>query len=330
MTHAKKLTNEQFQPKKRDGDLMSILSKSSVVSHPERGQGGKSSYRGNAGANFMKDVMLFGIENTKSRPESFYFVDANEGSGTSRDVANELGVIYTGLDLHGIAPTIQNDFTKDSIANKLIRPADMVFTHPPYADMIQYSGDQWGNKLLESDTSNPGLSKEQFLEMSQVMLMNQREATRDGGLYATLIGDMRRKGQFWSFQSDYQLMMPKSELISVAIKMQHNCMSNGKSYGGSFVPITHEYLLIWKKKAASVFAIGFETASQIQKKVGQTWRSVIRIAMMKLGKASLKEIYSEVEKVASNLIANNKNWQAKIRQTLQKHFTNVERGVWAV
>lgn len=307
----------------------SLLSTASVISHPERGIGGKNSYRGNAGANFMRDVILFGVENTKKEPKKFHFVDANEGSGTSRDVARELGVIYTGLDLHGMAPTIQNDFTRDSILSKLEMPADMCFTHPPYADMIQYSGSQWGNKIIESDTSNPGLSKEQFLEMSQVMLMNQREATRDGGLYCTLIGDMRRKGQFWSFQADYQMLMPKSELISVAIKMQHNCMSDGKSYGGSFVPITHEYLLIWKKKLASVYAIGFETAMQVQKKVAQTWRSVIRIVMMKLKEAKLETIYNEVAKVAGDLLKTNNNWQAKVRQQLQLHFTNVERGVWA-
>ncbi|MFA6195290.1 MAG: hypothetical protein WC656_01445 [Sulfurimonas sp.] len=310
--------------------ISSILSSSSVISHAERGQGGDNKYRGNAGANFMKDVMLFGIENTKTQPQNFYFVDANEGSGTSRDISKNLGIIYTGLDLHGIAPTIQNDFTKDSILSKLQRPAEMVFTHPPYADMIQYSGSQWGNKILPTDTSNPGLSKEQFLEMSQVMLMNQREATRDGGLYATLIGDMRKSGQFWSFQADYQMMMPKSELISVAIKMQHNCMSNGRNYGGSFVPITHEYLLIWKKKAASIYSIGFETASNIQKKVAQTWRSVIRVVMMRLKEAKLSDIYTEVEKVAAHLIAKNQNWQAKIRQQLQIHFRNVERGVWTL
>lgn len=309
--------------------LTSNLSKSSVISHPERGNGGRNSYRGNAGANFMKDVIIFGIENTKTKPDSFYFVDANEGSGTSRDVAKELGIVYTGLDLHGIAPTIRNDFTKDSILSKLHRQADMVFTHPPYASMIQYSGSQWGTKIIDSDTSNPNLSKEQFLEMSQVMLMNQREATRDGGLYATLIGDMRKKGEFWSFQGDYQMMMPKSELISVAIKMQHNCMSEGKSYGGSFVPITHEYLLIWKKKLASIYAVGFETAMQVQRKVAQTWRSVIRIVMMKLKEAKLETIYNEVERIAGSLIANNKNWQAKVRQQLQLHFTNVQRGVWA-
>lgn len=306
--------------------MKSQFSSSSVISHPERGNGGNSSYRGNAGANFMQDVILFGIENAKMRPEQFLFCDANEGSGTSRDVAKRIGCQYVGLDLmHG------NDFTRDSILTALPRPADMVFTHPPYADMIQYSGSQWGAEMLPTDTSNPLLSKEEFLEMSQVMLMNQRDATRDGGLYATLIGDMRKKGQFWSFQADYQLMMPKSELISVAIKMQHNCQSNGRNYGGSFVPIVHEYLLIWKKTSKSLFAIGYETAKDIQQKVAATWRSVIRLALMKLGgQATLSRIYEEVSKVAGDLITHNANWQAKVRQKLQIHYTNVERGVWAL
>lgn len=302
----------------------SKFSSSSVVSHPTRGQGGSSSYRGNAGANFMEDVILFGSENTKTNLRDMLFVDANEGSGTSRDVAARLGCQYVGLDLmHG------NDFTRDSIITELPRPAEMVFTHPPYAEMIEYSGQQWGAEMLANDLSNPKISKEEFLEKSQVMLMNQREATRDGGLYATLIGDMRKKGQYWSFQSDYQQMMPKSELISVAIKMQHNCVSGGRSYGGSFVPITHEYLLIWKKKAASLYAVGFEIASDAKKKVAMTWRSIIRVVMMNLQTASLSDIYAEAEKVAGSLIANNANYKAKIRQTLQKHFTNVERGVWA-
>jgi len=304
----------------------SLLSVSSVISHPERGNGGKSSYRGNAGANFMQDVILFGAENTKSRIENFLFCDANEGSGTSGDVARQLGCQYVGLDLHK-----GNDFTRDAIITSLPRPADMVFTHPPYADMIQYSGSQWGTEMLPTDTSNPGLTKEQFLEMSQVMLMNQREATREGGLYATLIGDMRKKGQFWSFQSDFQLMMPKAELISVAIKMQHNCVSNGRSYGGSFIPIMHEYLLIWKKAQRSLFAIGYEIAKDAQSKVAATWRSVIRIAMMNLGgQATLSRIYDEVAKVAGALMASNQHWQAKVRQQLQRHFTNVQRGVWSM
>ncbi len=92
----------------------------------------------------------------------------------------------------------------------------------------------------------------------------------------------------------------------------------------------HEYLLLWKKSAKSLFAISYDVASEMTKRVATTWRNAIRIVMMKLGTARLSEIYAEVEKVASNLIANNPNYKAKIRQTLQKHFRNVERGVWAV
>jgi hypothetical protein len=254
------------------------------------------------------------------------FVDACEGSGTSGDVCRELGCQYVGLDLHK-----GNDFTKDSILTSLPREADTCFTHLPYADMIQYSGKQWGNQIVQSDLSNPNISKAEFLEKSQLALLNQREATREGGLYATLIGDMRKNGQFWSFQADYQNMMPKNELLSVVIKVQHNCMSDGKTYGGSFIPILHEYLLIWKKKQVSLFQISLDKAIEFRNQIASTWRNAIRIALMKLnGKGSLKEIYAEVEKVAKHLIEKNQHWEAKIRQTLQKHFMSVERGVWAI
>ena len=52
--------------------------------------------------------------------------------------------------------------------------------------------------------------------------------------------------------------------------------------------------------------------------------------MMKLQKADLNTIYNEIEKVAASLIANNPNYKAKIRQQLQKHYNNVERGVWSL
>lgn len=60
-------------------------------------------------------------------------------------------------------------------------------------------------------------------------------------------------------------------------------------------------------------------------------RQTRRKKVMKLGgTAELKSIYAEVEKIAGELIAKNNHWQAKIRQQLQIHFTNVKRGVWAV
>lgn len=288
----------------------------SVVNYPDRGKWGKSSWRGNTSGHIIVDL----IEHFQPK----LFVDACEGSGTSRDVCLDMGVQYVGLDLHK-----GNDFTRDYILSQLPRPADICFTHPPYGQMIQYSGAVWGNAPVAGDTSLCGV--DEFIEKSQVMLLNQREATRDGGIYATLIGDMRKNGSYRSFQSDFIQMMPKNELLNVVIKVQNNMVSNRTQYSGKFIPIEHEYLILWKKTVKSLYAVAWDTAKEIKKQIAATWRSVIRIALMKLGGiAELKLIYTEVEKIAGELIAKNNHWQAKIRQQLQVHFTNVERGVWAV
>ncbi len=292
----------------------------SVMSFPERGNYGNSNWRGNTSGYVIKEL----IQHFNPK----LFVDACEGSGTSKDVCREMGIEYVGLDLYK-----GQDFTKDYILTQLPRPADICFTHPPYHDMIAYSGSVYGKEILAGDTSHCR-NVEEFISKSQVMLMNQREATKEGGIYTTLIGDQRGgtlgSGNFRSYQADFISMMPKDELLSVAIKLQHNCMSDTRVYSGSFIPIMHEYLLIWKKRAKSLFAISFDIASELQSRVATTWRNAIRIVMMKLQKADLNTIYNEIEKVASNLIANNPNYKAKIRQTLQKHYNNVERGVWSL
>lgn len=288
----------------------------SVISYPIRGPWGQNDWRGNMSGYVVKDL----IEHFRPK----LFVDACEGSGTSGEVCRDMGIEYVGLDLYK-----GNDFTKDAIIAQLPRLADICFTHPPYHDMIQYSGSVYGDKAIDGDTSRC-TSPEEFIARSQVMLMNQREATRNNGIYATLIGDLRKNGQFLTFQSDFIEMMPKKELISVTIKTQHNCMSDGRQYKGDFVPIIHEYLLLWKKSSRSLFAVSMDIASELQKRVATTWRNVIRMVLMKLKEATLADIYAEVEKVAGYKIARNANWQAKVRQQLQLHFTNVQRGVWAV
>ena len=235
----------------------------SVMSFPERGNYGNSNWRGNTSGYVIKEL----IQHFNPK----LFVDACEGSGTSRDVCKEMGIEYVGLDLYK-----GQDFTKDSILTQLPRPADICFTHPPYHDMIAYSGSVYGKEILTGDTSHCR-NVEEFISKSQVMLMNQREATKEGGIYCTLIGDQRGgslgKGNFRSYQADFISMMPKDELLSVAIKLQHNCMSDTRVYSGSFIPIMHEYLLIWKKRAKSLFAISFDIASELQSRVATTWRN---------------------------------------------------------
>lgn len=292
----------------------------SVMSFPERGTYGDSKWRGNTSGFVIKEL----IEHFNPK----LFVDACEGSGTSGDVCKEMGIDYVGLDLYK-----GQDFTKDYILNQLPHPANICFTHPPYHSMIKYSGSVYGNEIIPGDTSHC-ITPEEFISKSQVMLLNQREATKEGGIYCTLIGDQRGgtlgSGNFRSYQADFISMMPKDELLSVAIKLQHNCLSDNRVYNGNFVPILHEYLLLWRKKSKSLFAVSFDISSELQSRVATTWRNCIRIVMMKLQKADLNTIYEEIEKVAGQLIAKNENWKAKIRQTLQKHYTNVERGVWAL
>lgn len=291
----------------------------SVVSYPNRGHWGKSNWRGNTSGHIIVDL----IEHFN--PQTF--VDVCEGSGTSGDVCRELGIAYHGLDLFK-----GNDFTRDYVLSTIGRPADMVWSHPPYGTMIKYSSNVWGSHPVEGDTSHCQ-SVEEFLEKSHVMLLNQREATRENGIYCTLIGDHRSKEiGFRSYQADFIKMMPTSELLSVVIKEQHNVMSDKKVYANnSFIPISHEYLLIWKRSSASLFQIAWEGAKEIKAQIASTWRSAIRIALMRLGgKARLEDIYREVEMCAGHKIANNIHYKAKVRQELQKHFTNVERGVWAV
>jgi len=288
----------------------------SVVKYKNRGKWGDNKYRGNCTGHLFIDL----IEHFQPK----LFVDACMGSGTSKEVCKELGTPFIGLDLrHGF------NFLKDSILHQLPFQADICFTHPPYHNLVTYSGDQWGesNKF---DLSRCG-SYDEFLEKSQVMLLNQREATRDGGIYCTLIGDLRKNGHFHSTQADYQSLMPKSELSSIVIKVQNNHASSFKSYSGNFISIQLEYLVIWKKKLQSFWAIGLETASSLKSRINMTWRSIIRIALMNLSnKASLSHIYDEVLKIAGEKIKSNSNWKAKIRQQLQIHFASVERGIWAI
>lgn len=292
----------------------------SLISYPNRGHYGKSNYRGNCSGHVIKDL----VQHFSPK----LFVDTCEGSGTSGDVCRELGVQYVGLDLHrGF------DFLSNPIINELPRQADMVFSHPPYHDMINYEQERQkhGLGVVSSSDTSICLSPEEFIEKSQLMLLNQREATRRGGVYTTLIGDYRKAGKFHSFQSDFIQLMPKDELMSVTIKAQHNVMSNGRSYSGSFVPIMHEYLLIWKKKEKTMYQVMMNKAYELKRNIQSTWRNLIRIALMNLGgEAPLKSIYNEVAKLAATKVSLNANYQAKIRQQLQFHFTNVERGVWAV
>ena len=126
---------------------------SSILSFPQRGAWGQSSYRGNCSGHVQK----FLIE--KFKPS--YFVDPADGGGTSRDVCQQLGIKYTGLDLKD-----GFNLLKHNLKEKLQGQPDFIFFHPPYGSMVAYSGCMWGNPHPD-DLSRCGNGEDSWKSQNQ-------------------------------------------------------------------------------------------------------------------------------------------------------------------
>lgn len=294
---------------------------SSIISYPDRGHWGKSSWRGNASGHVYRDLFL------QVQPK--VFIDPMVGSGTSVEVAKEMGIEAHGLDLHSGFNAINQ-----SILEAVGKQGDLVVSHPPYGGMILYSGNVWGSQAHPDDLSQC-VNDEDFHEKMHLVLLNQRHATKAGGYYGTLIGDWRRGGSYTSYQAEMLARMPKDEVAAVIIKAQHNCVSDAKAYGRMKLPrIMHEYLILWQKKADPVLVVLKKMAQAHADRLAGTWRNIVRMVMLTLSKpSSLDEIYAAVSAGAPERLAENPNWKAKIRQILNQNrelFQSVERGVWSL
>ena len=292
------------------------MSLTSILSFPDRGPYGKSSWRGNTSGRVVKALLEF------FKPS--LFVDPAEGGGTSRDVAKEMGIEYVGLDLH-----TGFNLLKDSLLEKLPKEADYMFFHPPYGDVIQYSGNVWGAEPHPDDLSRCK-SPEDFLEKLELALFNIYEAVRKGGHYTVQIGDLRKKGSYWNIQSDIVHMAP-GILEGIVIKAQHNCVSDKVSYSGNFIPIMHEYILNFRKDGVVVSFLdcAINSSMKLVSLSNATWKAVVEWSLKKLGgKASLEDLYGVIAENAQPKTELNPHWRDKVRQTVQKMAVNVERGVW--
>lgn len=287
----------------------------SIVSYEDRGKWGNNKYRGNCSGELIKDLLEY------YKPKKFIEVFA--GGGTGYEVARELG--YTDslhLDLN---PRWGG---WNALRDEIPAGADFIFSHPPYHNMVVYSGEQWGTEAHPDDLSRCS-SYEEFVHKLNIVNAKIYNALRKGGRHAMLIGDMRKKGKYYSMIKD---LCWYGELESHIIKVQHNCMSDSKRYANAnFIPIKHEHLLVFRKDELWVVNMNFGKRDQKPFKESKlaTWRDLVSTAMEFLGgKASLSELYDVLKDTAKAKA--NPNWQAKIRQTLQlsDEFSNVSRGVW--
>ena len=146
---------------------------------------------------------------------------------------------------------------------------------------------------------------------------------------AVLVGDIKKKGKLFSMI--FELIKPGT-LENVIIKAQHNCLSDSRNYGGRFIPIVHEYVLLLRKGTplAVPLLISHRVEGDMRDMPGTTWRDIVAgVLEFCNGSASLEEIYRHVEK--HERAKKNQWWREKVRQTLQinpKTFIKTDRGVW--
>lgn len=280
----------------------------SIMSYPDRGRWGNAQYRGNCSGYVIKDLL------DTYQPKQF--VDVFSGGGTGKDVAQELGY------QHSIHLDLLNGWNAltDEVPN-----SDFIFSHPPYWDIIKYETQR--HNYDPDDLSNV-MSYPEFIAKLDCVNKKIYDSLSRGGHHAFLVGDVRKKGHYYSIIKD---MTWFGDLESHIIKQQHHTVSGRKNYANSFIAINHEHLLVFKK--SSIFNVSLKYTKDfieyLRSMVSTTWKNLIRASLEYLGgQADLNQVYQLLD--GCKKAETNSHWQAKIRQQLQDttYFERIENGTY--
>ena len=294
----------------------------SIVSYPERGEGGNNRYRGNCSPKLIEDLIGFFKPNE--------ICDYMCGSGTTKAAADKCGIQSKLYDLHSGFDIMNSDIKE--------RP-EFIFWHPPYWDIIKYSDVMYKASDVQNrygyDPRKLDLSRipnwEQFVEAMNYAMMKQFASLEKGGRMAVLMGDIKKKGKLYSMLAE---IIKPGTLENIIIKAQHNCFSDNTQYSGSFIPILHEYVMIVPKDTPLLVPVivAKEIKADIRDMAGATWRDVVAAVLEECTEAvTLTYLYEQIE--PHKKAKNNKHWREKIRQTLQinpNHFHHTDRGMWVL
>ena len=297
----------------------------SIVSYPDRGSYGNNSYRGNCSGFLIKDII--------SQYHLQGLSDFMVGSGTTEQVVRESRLRGTFADLNR---------GYDMMSMDIPERAENIFWHPPYHDMIVYSGNQYNINDVERATGLTAetiladdLSRcatwEEFVKKMNYCMMKQFAALEKGGRMFTLVGDIKKSGVLYSMLLD---MAKPGTLEQVIIKAQHNTWSERQTYSGNFVPIIHEYLVVTRKDAGLIVPVSWGVRSDtfdMRNAGSQSWRDLVFATIQHNGgQMSLPELYDALKDSAK--AKGNAHWQEKIRQTVQniRNFVRTERGCYAL
>ncbi len=122
---------------------------------------------------------------------------------------------------------------------------DLICTHPPYANIIQYSEE------IDEDLSR--LKVKDFLKEMESVAKECYRVLKKGKFCAVLMGDTRQKGCMIPMSFDVMKIFQDAgfKLKELIIKEQHNCRATGfwktNSIKYNFLLIAHEYLFVFRK-----------------------------------------------------------------------------------
>lgn len=234
------------------------LEMTSHWSFPKRGDWAThdAKWRGNWSPYIPRNVIL------RYSQEGDLILDQFAGGGTTLIEAKLLNRNIIGVDVNDVALTrckektaFEHDGAHGEVylykgdARKLdfieAESIDLICTHPPYADIIQYSED------IENDLSR--LNMKEFLpEIHEVAKEAYRVLKKDK-FCAVLMGDTRKNGmvQPLAFETMTMFRLAGFKLKEIIIKEQHNCQATGywktNSVKYNFLLLAHEYLFVFKK-----------------------------------------------------------------------------------
>jgi hypothetical protein len=200
----------------------------SLYHSADAGNYGKRSYPGNCGGNLIKDLLRY------FRPQSVF--DPMTGSGTCRDVCEELGIYCYSSDMHqGIDACDSAQFPPGCF--------EFAWIHPPY----------WRQKIYTADPRDLSRARtlKEFLERYRLLIANCAGSLTVDGKVAILMGDYNDRDAgyvplvFWT--KYLALKAGLRQHCTDIIRFSHGAGSSRKVYRSSFIPGLHDVCMIFEK-----------------------------------------------------------------------------------
>ena len=233
------------------------LETNTVWAFPNRGKWAThdAKYRGNWSPYIPRNVIL------RYSAEGDTVLDQFVGGGTTAVEARLTHRNFIGFDINPDAVALSTqkcNFEFETPCTSTIRlgdartldlpdeSVDLICTHPPYADIIQYS------EGIDGDLSH--LDMKAFLPEIYKVAKESFRTLKKEKYCAVLMGDTRKKGmvQPLAFETMTMFQLAGFKLKEIIIKEQHNCKATGywktNSIKYNFLLLAHEYLFVFKKQ----------------------------------------------------------------------------------